>query len=456
MAQSDSDRKLYEYQRQLKAPKIVSDKFPAMSKLLSPYAAHMEDPNIYNKLGEKVEGDSPYDWQRNAEAALSEARAKDVEQVFDPLKLAEKLGYNAEYVPKINASAQFNDTKNTIEINPDDIQKNTNAYNLDTIYHEAAGHGGDFKKDPDAYIKNIWKQTKFNPATNTNELADEGTKFNETIEQNAALQKKGDLYNVARNISKGHFLKEGSSSINNPIEIIKNYASSQGLLGGNTRTLPPDLNPEYSELNYIKPTIKELEGYDPDTPEQSKAFSKLKAYLQNPGVALDEFGHRYSGTKKDILESAAQDNSDRLNQMVPGTTSQEKELQKLNMIEGLANASGVANTTRAFLSPANSLAASLENAPLTRAEDIGQRLGTNPNIVFKKIQEILNNNPASDIAAANVDKARLARIKDELKNISDKAKLKAEGVIPNAEYNEKINPGVELRAREITEKINNK
>jgi hypothetical protein len=73
-------------------------------------------------------------------------------------------------------------------------------------------------------------------------------------------------------ISNGHFLEPRSHSINEMINKSIDLGKSQGL------ERFPDQNPYYDSLDYIKPELKQLQGYDPSSTELS-GFQKLKRML---------------------------------------------------------------------------------------------------------------------------------------------------------------------------------
>lgn len=263
MAQSDSDRKLYEYQRQLKAPKVLSEKYPNIAKAMDPYILSKSDEQNYNTLGKNTQQDygSRTKWIRDAEATAGNALANDIYKTDSPEKLADilkdknKLSYSSEgkslHSPMYGMYYPQDDL---LQVNTDYPKKDQ----LDTIIHEV-GHALDYKKNKEAAKKlNLGEEP---PASN-----DQVKAWNEAF-KNKDLYKLSDLY------STGHFLNPRSHSINELINQTKSGMQEQGIYP------MPDTNPEYNELNVIKPTVKSLEGYALPEEQDNSYFAKLRALL---------------------------------------------------------------------------------------------------------------------------------------------------------------------------------
>jgi len=267
MGQSESDRKLYEYQRQLKAPKVLSEKYPNIAKALDPYVLAKTDEQNYNTLGSNTPQDygSRTGWLRDSEATAGEALAKDIyktdspEQLAQILKQKHALTYGSEGHPyDDNAYGGYNPQTDTLQVNT----KYPTKDQLDTVVHEV-GHAIDYKNNAPAARKLNGDEAKTLPKSNEQVKA-----WNDAF-RNKDLYKLSDLY------STGHFLEPRSHSINSLIGETKDAMKGEGIYP------MPDTNPAYDELNAIKPTVKSLEGYASPTEAlpQLEYFEKLKALL---------------------------------------------------------------------------------------------------------------------------------------------------------------------------------
>lgn len=262
MAQSDSDRKLYEYQRQLKAPKVMQDKFPSITAALDPYAIEKTDQENYNSLGDKtpIKDSNGVDWLRNSESKATRALVNDiykppgVAEFLDQLKGEHNLSFNhfGEEDKEKKLYGAYMPTTDELVVNtayPVDDQ-------LDTAMHEV-GHARDYKQYP-----NIMQMTNATGRT-------EGVLPNSIDKYRDAIDNK-DLFNLSDIYSGGHFVEPRSHSINELLRKMKSGMAEQGI------DPSPDSNPRFDELNQIKSTVKDLEGYKPPQ-KDSSAFDKLKA-----------------------------------------------------------------------------------------------------------------------------------------------------------------------------------
>lgn len=273
MAQSDSDRKLYEYQRQLKAPKVLSEKYPNIAKALDPYVLSKTDKDNFNTLGKNTPNDvnTKEGWIRDAEANAGEALAKDIYGTTSPEQLAEAIKQNKGLTYKAEGHAYPIDPKDEkagklptygfYDPSADRLSINTwypNKDQLDTIVHEA-GHAEDYKQHPEM-AESLSRTESYHQPT-----------IPEYKEYADALKNK-DLYKASQMFSRDHFASPRSHSINELINQTKSGMQKEGIYP------MPDANPVYDELNAIKPTVKSLEGYAP--PEEDVSyFSKLRALL---------------------------------------------------------------------------------------------------------------------------------------------------------------------------------
>lgn len=268
-SKADLDRNLYEYQRQLDAPKIFSEKYPNISKTVDPKILHKDNQDIYNTLGKNTEVDSdiidsgkPFQWVRNAEENASDALSKDYYKTDSPLDLLNKLRKenNLDFNIQLNDdpinSGIYNPNNNTLSLSREQSRKSA----LDSAIHEASGHAVDWKKDPETFIKSTTPTENVLPASNLKEDIDRWQKMRES----------GNLYDLSDEVSKNHFLVPRSHSINNLIDKAELLGKENGL------SRLPDRNPKYDELNYIKPTLKDLQGYDP---KKEGIYDKLKKLL---------------------------------------------------------------------------------------------------------------------------------------------------------------------------------
>lgn len=263
-SKADLDRNLYEYQRQLDAPKIFSEKYPNISKAVDPYLLHKDDREIFNKLGanaREVGTRDPFSWYRRAEEKASGAVAKDVYGTDSPLDLIQQLkkednlNYDVLLQPDEKNNGSFMPDDNRLYIDPNLTREGA----IDTMIHEH-GHARDFNKDPEAFINNIQPGENVRPPDAFTNGMD---RWNNMYDQN-------DLYSLSDDISGKHFFQPRSRSINNLIEKSTQLGKQEGL------SRLPDRNPKYDELNYIKPTLKELEDY---TPKSQTLFDKLKKLI---------------------------------------------------------------------------------------------------------------------------------------------------------------------------------
>jgi hypothetical protein len=256
-SKSESDRLLYEYQRQLDAPKIFSEKYPNISAAVAPTILHKDDRDIYNTLGKNTqERVNPFSWHQTAEENATGAMAKDFYKTTTPDELIEKLkneddiDYSLGEIKDPKYSGQFDAVENQMSINYDINNKNPNSL-LDTIIHEH-GHAKDFNKNPNRY-----RTIQPNEFTDTTALTNQ-------------LQKDKNLYDLSGEITKNHFIRPKSHSINTFIDKAEALGKEQGLVR------MPDNDPKYNELGYIKPTLKKLQQYPT---EKQTLFEKLKALL---------------------------------------------------------------------------------------------------------------------------------------------------------------------------------
>lgn len=259
-SKADADRTLYEYQRQLKAPKVLADKYPNIAKAIDPYILSRPDNANYNKLGQNTPqiDNSAFGWYRDNEEKASQALAKDIYNTEDPYELAKKIAeqkgldykiqaLNSEIAKQQKLSGVYDPDKHTLFYNEADSL----PAKLDTIIHES-GHAKDYKESmPTA--KNL-------PATEQIDYPGIEKDF-----------KNKDLYKLSDNLTRNHFLDPRSHSINELLNQTKSVMGKQGIYP------EPDDNIVYDSLNYIKPTVKQLEGYAP--PEDS-LFAKTKAFFK--------------------------------------------------------------------------------------------------------------------------------------------------------------------------------
>jgi len=262
-SKADLDRNLYEYQRQLDAPKIFADKYPNISKAVDSKILHKDNQDIYNTLGKNIDKQNmdPFNWYRNSEEAASNATASDgygtnsLYQLFDLLKKKDNLDYKVlEKEDDTNNGAYMPD-KNTIQIDP--RLSRTSA--IDAAMHEHQ-HVKENKQDTKRFME------KIDPNEHTVPL----DVFSKGMDRWNKMKDTNNLYDLSEEISRDHFFKPRSSSINTLIEKSEELGKENGL------SRLPDRNPKYDELNYIKPTLKDLQGYNP---KKEGIYDKLKKLL---------------------------------------------------------------------------------------------------------------------------------------------------------------------------------
>jgi len=268
-SKADLDRNLYEYQRQLDAPKIFADKYPNISKAVDSKILHKDNQDIYNTLGKNTEEDKniiesvkPFKWVRDSEENASDAVGKDYYKTTDPMELLQALrkenglDFNTQLNDDPNNSGMYNPNNNTLNLS----RKQTRKSAFDAAMHEAGGHAKDWKDDPEAFDNKTTASENVFPPSNLKEDMDRWQKMKES----------GNLYDLSDEVSTNHFLRPRSHSINNLIDKAELLGKENGL------SRLPDRNPKYNELNSIKPTLKELQGYDP---KKEGIYDKLKKLL---------------------------------------------------------------------------------------------------------------------------------------------------------------------------------
>jgi hypothetical protein len=256
-SRAEADRLLNEYIRQLKAPKIFQSKFPNISRTIDPYILHKSDREIYNTLAKDPDGVGLVDWYRMNEDRASKAllndyyKTKDPNELIKKLKEVDQIDYNIENNPsKENLSGEFDALTDTMYLRP---SKNLIDY-LDTILHEHQ-HAKEFNQNP--YKYEDMSQVEFRGPINKEKLH--------------KLKENKNLYDFSDEVSTGHFFNPRSSSVNRLIEKSEELGKKEGL------ERQPDDNLKYSELNNIKQTLKDLEGYSPSV---NDIYSKIKSILE--------------------------------------------------------------------------------------------------------------------------------------------------------------------------------
>lgn len=238
-SKAELDKILYQYQRQLNAPKVFSEKFPSISKTVSSDILHKEDRDIYNTLGKNVGGVKDLRSYRNAEETASAAaqddyyKSKDWDDLVGQLRKKDKIKYDPYFDKDMSPSLSglFNAPQNALVVNPNKQPREI----LDTIIHEHQ-HAKDFNANPKVYNQDMQAE---GPPIKRDALA----QFKKSVDDQ-------DLYEYSDLYSTGHFLKPRSASINNLIDVAETVGKEQGL------ERLPDKNPEYDELNIIKDQLK--------------------------------------------------------------------------------------------------------------------------------------------------------------------------------------------------------
>lgn len=286
-SKAEADRLLYEYERQLDAPKVMSEKFPSITKAIDPLILNKSEEEIYNKLGENTSRPQENDlfgWYRKAEDTAGKAVANDYYETNSPLTLLEQikkekgLDFNSQYMPmegklgitfpaydpekftyskelmaERKASLADPETRSPV-IGLNDRNRNQPS-ELSTAMHEAR-HVEDMNK---GYIGQQEKPF-YNPETKQYDYA--------------AYNKYKDkpLYDISDYVTTGHFQEPRSSVINDLILKAKELGAKQGL------EYQFDELPKYDELDVIKPTLKELEPGYPK--HKSNPFRRLKRIVK--------------------------------------------------------------------------------------------------------------------------------------------------------------------------------
>jgi len=287
-SKAEADRLLYEYERQLDAPKVMSNKFPNITRAIDPLILNKSEEEIYNKLGEntpKIQENALFDWYRKAEDVAGKAVANDYYETNNPLALLEKIkrekniDFKTQYSPmegKLGVtypayepdkftfpkdvmderSAALADPKLPIPVIALNDRNKNQASEISTAMHEAK-HVEDMKNN---YV-GAQERTFYNPETKQFDYS------------SYEKYKDKPLYNVSGYISTGHFKEPRSSVINDLINKSKELGAKEGF------EYQFDELPKYDELESIKATLKDLEpGYPKHKP--MGPFRRLKRIVK--------------------------------------------------------------------------------------------------------------------------------------------------------------------------------
>ena len=241
-----SDRGLEEYIRQQKLTEELPKKYPNISALIGPENIGKSDIAVMGALANKVNPNGPIsqaapkdplELQREAERQASLAYSKDVaktENVNDLLAFLRKrdnIDYNVKAIPDMpkKLSGFYNADEDTMVL-PGNVPANDPNL-LDTAIHEH-GHARDRQRT--SPVMSRPGETLPIPGMLTS------TEERNTLLPASAENRLGD---VAENISKEHFNKSGSHSLNEFLKAVKDLA--------NKEAVQPDYKSKYSEIDKL-------------------------------------------------------------------------------------------------------------------------------------------------------------------------------------------------------------
>lgn len=234
-----SDRELEEYLRQQKLPQELANKYPETSSILGSENYGLDDATKLALLAKKVNPNHymfPLEAQRASEEAASHAYAKDIANTDNPkdflefLKSRDDLNYKIEPKHVPGHTGEYDPNTDTLSYDPSIDPRSL----MDTLLHEHQ-HAIDERENPE-----------LNNELHSDEH--EGSEDNLRSSQ-SAFNRQQDLIDqdrladMTKDISGKHFIRPGSASLNNFLDMTNAIKDDEGV--------NPDYKTKYKSIKDI-------------------------------------------------------------------------------------------------------------------------------------------------------------------------------------------------------------